>query len=267
VEQFMRQTLILSVIASCLVQTGEASAATLVSNGTIVTNPAAGAGGFNVSQASEDFNTLGFLSAAPARLADDFTVGGPLGWNVDRLTVSAYVIGSYTVPPAWSPVSGLTATLWRGAPEEPGSDPIASSTTLSANAFSGTFRVGHGAANFQNTDRPVFDLSVDFPGTFLAPGDYWIDYSVSGGNAFSPMVMSAGGLNPVTFDGNARRKLTPGGSWVTLIGGVTTQGVDFPFVIEGSLAVPEPMCAGLLGVWMMLHRARRRIPAVGASNA
>ncbi|HRK29587.1 MAG TPA: hypothetical protein PLD59_00810 [Tepidisphaeraceae bacterium] len=252
----MRQLLILTMFMALVPGANRVAAAVLFSNGSIVTNPSAGAGGFDVSQASEDFNTLGFLAAAPARLADDFTIADPAGWQVNRVTVNAYVAGTYTAPPVGSPLTGLNVSLWRGAPEASGSDLVATSTAVAVNAFSGTFRVGNGPANFLDTSRPVFDLAVDFPSTILPAGEYWIDYSLTGGNAFSPMVMASGGANPVTASGNAQRKLSPAGDWVTLIGGLTTQGLGFPFVVEGAIVVPEPMSAILIIAPAVLLRRR-----------
>lgn len=245
-------------LAVCGAMVWTASAATLFSNGSIVTNPGAGAGGFDVSQASADFNTQGFSVASPTRLADDFVVPAP-GWRVDSVTVSAYIVGTYSVPPAGSPFTALTLSLWRGAPDEPTSQLVATSSTLAGNQFSGTFRVGNGAANFGNTQRPVFNLTASFPQTELLPGEHWIEYSVTGtgGITFSPMVMDGTPAVPITRNGNARRRLDPTTSWITLFGGVVSQGVDFPFVVSGSV-IPEPAGAALLAAMGVLTRRRRR---------
>lgn len=238
-------------------------AVTLFDNGSLVTNPGAGAGGFDVSQASSDFNTLGFSVASPQRLADDFTVAAP-GWRVSGVTVSAYIAGAYPVPPVASPFSALTLNLWRGGPPEQGAaELVATSTALTGNAFSGIYRVANGAANFSSTARPVFHLTASFPDTELSPGNYWIDYSVtgSGGIVFSPMVMTGTPAAPLTRPGNAQRKLDPSGSWVTLFGGLSSQGLDFPFVVSGAI-VPEPAAAAaLLPIGLLARWRRGAVPA------
>lgn len=243
-----------------------APAAVLFDNGTIVTNPGAGAAGFDVSQASDDFNTLGFSVSSPQRLADDFAVSGP-GWLVQSVTVSAYIAGTYSVPPAASPFSALTLSLWRGAPEGASSELVATSTTLAGNAFSGVYRVSNGAANFSSTARPVFNLTATFPDTVLVPGSYWIDYSItgSGGIVFSPMVMTGTPADPVTRPGNAQRKLDPAGSWVTLFGGLSAQGLDFPFVVSGTV-VPEPSAAAAATLLAAGLFARRRRSVARATS-
>lgn len=228
----------------------------LYQNGTIVTDPAAGAGGFDVSRAAVDFDTLGFSVLSPTRLADDFTVNQP--WFVESVSVSGYIAGAYSVPPTGSPFTGATVSIWRGVPEGGASQLIATSNTVSGNVFSGIFRVSSGLGNLSNIQRPVFDLTLSFPSIELSPGQYWIDYSLagSGGNIFSPMVMELVQGQPFTTIGNAQRKLSPTGSWVELFGGTSQRGLDFPFMVRGT--IPEPNIFGALGFILLLKRASKR---------
>lgn len=238
-----------------LVLASFARADVLYQNGTIVTDPDAGAGGFDVSRAAVDFDTLGFSVLSPTRLADDFAVNQT--WLVENVTVSGYIAGAYSVPPASSPFTGATVSIWRGVPEGGSSQLIATSSAVSGNAFSGIFRVSSGLGNLSNIQRPVFDLTLSFPPTELSPGQYWIDYSLSGsgGNIFSPMVMELVQGQPFTTIGNAQRKLSPAGSWVELFGGTSQRGLDFPFTVSGS--IPEPQFFGALGFILLLKRASK----------
>lgn len=212
-----------------------ASAALLYDNGSIITDPTAGPSNFAASRYSASFSTYGFSANAPIRLADNFTLTSAA--TLSSITLQAYITGTYPTPPTTSPLTSATLRIWRGLPDT--GTLITTSTTLTSNTFSGIYRTTN--SNPLEPNRPVFNLTLDLANTSLSPGEYWIDYSLTGaGNPFSPMVMDGTAAAAQVRNGNAMRKLSDSGDWVTLFGGSGPQGLDFPFLLQGSPIIPEP---------------------------
>lgn len=164
-------------------------------------------------------------------VADDFTVGGP-GWSVQSLSFFSYqsFAGSaYTFTGLnWSIVSGdvTSGTV------------VASGSGAPTNGGLAGYRVT--STTLTNTDRAIFRLDMDVPDFNLAPGSYWLRWGITGSLASGPW-------QPPTADGafgNAAQSLA-NAAFASVVDAGDGLGVEFPFIIQGSL-VPEP------GTWAMM---------------
>lgn len=161
-------------------------------------------------------NAMGGVSAAvwgsegAQRLADDFTVEGPLGWTLSSLVTYAYQSGA-----AVSPFTGINVKIWRGRPGDP------ESTVIWGDAATNRF-VSSGATNVYriysttmtplppapDTTRRVWQVVASLGGLTLPPGEYWVDWQLTGvggsAEAFVPTLTLEGargraGANAVQF--------------------------------------------------------------------
>lgn len=231
------------LIASSLVAAfGSAQAVDLYSNGAAVS----GTPPISVIRTGGTLFGAGAQVSANNFVADDFAVTGP-GWNVESLSFFSYqsFAGSaYTFSSVnWSVISGdvNTGTV------------VASGTgTAAANGGLQGYRVT--STTLTNTDRAVFRLNVDVADFNLAAGNYWVRWSMNGSLASGPWA-------PPTADGafgNGQQSLA-GGAYAGVVDAGDGLGVEFPFIIAGTV-VPEPgtwalMIAGGLAV---VGAARRR---------
>src|SRR4030066_1028539 len=96
--------------------------AILWDNGPLVTLPAA-LGGMDASRLQTDLsmNTLGFghQFSLAYRMADDFTITNPDGWQIDDITFFAYQTNAPNSP---SPITGVYYQIWDGPPNDAGSN-------------------------------------------------------------------------------------------------------------------------------------------------
>jgi hypothetical protein len=155
----------------------------LHNNGPLVTHPG---GGFNGADASALQTALGMSSfgfgvqySLGYRMADDFVVSNPGGWQVDYLTFYGYQTGAYADPPV-SPLTGLYFQIWNGPPNDPGSSVVFGDLTTNrmfSSSWTGIYRVTDTAMT--DASRPVMTI-VAGAGVYLPPGAYWIDWMVDG---------------------------------------------------------------------------------------
>jgi hypothetical protein len=132
-------------------------------------------------------NTLAGLSAhallapSPAfRIADDFTVA-PGGWRLDRIDLFFYQTG-FDGPT--SPLAGVTARIWWGPPDQPGSVLLWGDTftnRLTACEPTDTYRIFNSAAapapEIPTPARRIWRATLDLGGLDLGgPSPYWIDW-------------------------------------------------------------------------------------------
>lgn len=236
---------------------------TLFSNSNITTGIGNGFSGANTSSLTTPATSYGFTSNGVSltySLADDFTLSGAS--TVSSIIVDAYSTSTYPSPPT-SPFTAITVNIWNAQPGTAGAAVLFTSSTLSATAWTGVYRVLSTALT--GATRPVMTLSVAFPNVSLGAGTYWASYSVTGivapgasGSVFTPPVMNADGTLPV---GNSIQS-ADGVTWaaVTDTGAATAVGV--PLTVIGN-AVPEPAPAVLIAVaglaTVVVVRRRRRV--------
>ncbi len=207
-------------------------------NGPIVTHPGGGADGADVSvlQTNLEMDTFGFghQIAAGNRIADDFTISDPGGWQVETVTFLAYQSGSGLD----SPITGIYLQIWDGRPGDTGSSVVFGDLVtdrMDYSLWSGIYRTRHD--QMANTLRPVMS-AVAVVDRHLPPGTYWLDWSLAGSGAitgpWAPPITILG----QTTTGNARQ--FTGGAWSDARDGGTNTPQGFPFVIRGTVLPPPP---------------------------
>ncbi|GMU67227.1 MAG: hypothetical protein AMXMBFR36_35010 [Acidobacteriota bacterium] len=213
----------------------------LYDNGPIVTHPGGGSGGADVSalQTGLGMGIFGFGHALSSgfRVADDFTVTDPFGWDIDAVTFFAYQTGSSTT----STINHVNLRIWDGVPGAPGSNIIFGDTTtnvLSGSVWSNSYRTLD--TDLTATNRPIMANTATV-GTHLDPGTYWLDWQTGGTLASGPWIPAVTVLTQ-TSTGDGLQFDTA--NWVAATD-VGPQG--FPFVIEGSVAAPEISLAKTVG--------------------
>jgi hypothetical protein len=241
-----------AVLAS--VCTVPASAVVLWNNGGYVTNPTGGTGtiaGQPISQIQLPSTTFGFglneAAVPPVRLADDFTVGGP-GWDLDTVTVHGYLTGA-TVPTATS----VRLELFNGAPASGGTSLGVQTVPAGPGTLIAYRQTSTGTSD---STRRVFAYTVSMDGFAnngqLAPGTYWLAYSLVGASFVPPVTPreTAPNLNGQQFVNNA---------WAVLDDdpGTATLGAAIAFQLDGTV-VPEPASLSVLAVGALATLRRRR---------
>jgi len=243
-----------------------ASATILYSNGSQITNPGAGFNGADVDQASADVNGSNTVSKSGSTIrkyTDDFVVPAA-GWTITSATGYAWSSATYPSFPPTSPITAITAQLWSAAPSGASTGLIATSTTIIDNSWTGTYWIPNGTVNLSNNLAPIMAVTADFGSLFLNAGTYWVSFGFTalapggGTSASTGYIMSLDGSgNPVTNTGNGRAGLSTnnGSTYIWSAQQTARGGVEFPFLINGS--VPAPGAAVLLG-FAGLAAARRR---------
>ncbi|MCC6538410.1 MAG: PEP-CTERM sorting domain-containing protein [Bryobacterales bacterium] len=231
---------------------GTAPAALLFDNGPMVTGPAAGPGGTDLSVVQESIGLR--VLGANGRLADNFVVPVGQEWLLNSVVLFGYQTGSTLT----STITGVTVRIWDGAPGAPGSNVIFGdivTNRLLTSTFSGIYRVPE--SNQALTNRPVMENTASL-GVTLGEGEYWIDYQLMGSLTSGPWTP------PVTVVGQT----TTGDGWRTDSQGLfipfvdsnlgTGQGV--PFLLDG-VVVPEPSTFAAIGLGLLALGLRRPRPA------
>ncbi len=234
----MKKLFVLGVIA---VAASGSQAVELFNNGAAVS----GSPALSVIRTGGSLFGAGAQSSIPNLVADNFTVGGA-GWNVESLNFFSYqsfAASAFTFTGVtWSVVSGdvTSGTV------------VASGTTAVTNGGLAGYRVT--STTLTNTDRAIFRLDANVPDFSLAAGNYWLRWGMAGSLASGPWQppTAAGTI------GNAVQGLG-GAAFAAVIDAGDGQGVEFPFIIQGSV-VPEPSTYALLlaGGLAVVAAARRR---------
>lgn len=231
----------------------------------ITTNPGAGFGGSDASQANVDYA----YGASSPQFADDFVLGSSS--NVSSITLYSYVTNSLTNSSILaSPITGTTVNIWNGKPGSGGAI-IASSSNQTSSNFSNVFRTRSGAApdkGITSTDRPVFETTVGFSGLNLSAGSYWFSFSQTGTGPVNVAGLSTlSGSDPQLVTGNALAfDANQANPWIPLFiarkDGTSSIQPELPFLINGTVNVaPEPgtlLLALLPAVGTLAFRFRRR---------
>jgi len=199
-------------------------------NGPLVTHPGSGAGGNDASalQTTLGLGTYGFghQYALGSRVADDFVIDSPGGWDIDTITFFAYQ--SFAGPP--STITGVYYQIWDGPPDDPGSTVVFGdlvTNRLDNTAWMNAYRVLD--TSLTNSDRPIM-ANTATAGIHLPPGTYWIDWMTDGTASSGPWAPPISILGETTT-GNA---LQYTGSWASLLDTGTSTPQGLPFIIEGN---------------------------------
>ncbi len=217
--------------------------AILYDNGPLVTHAGGGAGGADASvlQTALGMSTFGFGAAVASgfRVADDFTVTDPTGWQVDTLTFFAYQTGSTTA----STLNALNVRIWSGAPNAGGTVVWGDTTTnvLNGSTWTNIYRVTD--TDIAGSTRPIM-TAVAAVNTLLPPGTYWVDVQFGGSLSSGPWAPPISILG-VTTTGNALQYDPGAATWNQMLdtGASAVQGL--PFIVDGSVpgqptATPDP---------------------------
>lgn len=231
------------------------TASILFDNGPMITHPGGGSGGADVSALHSGMDTLGYgMQSTPRRVADNFTVPLGPGWDIATLVMYGYQDDSTT---GTSTFTTATLRIWDGAPGAGGSSVIwgdDSTNVLAASVWSGIYRTN--SSNLASVTRPIFANTLTV-GTYLAPGEYWMDWAATGSLASGPWAPPIDILGNTTT-GDALRFSGSLSAWVAVDddGTLTLQGL--PFIVNGEVAAPEPGTSLLMAAGIVLGIAARR---------
>jgi hypothetical protein len=205
-------------------------------NGPLVTHPGGGSGGADASalQSGLGMNTYGFGNQYiyGYRMADDFTVTDPAGWDIDSIEFFAYQTGSTTT----STITGVYYQIWDGDPSNPASSVVFGDLTtnrMTGTTWSNIYRVVD--TDLTANNRPIMVNTVSC-GTHLAPGTYWLDWMTDGSLSSGPWAPPVSILGQVTT-GNALQYTT---AWAPALDTGTPTQQDMPFLINWSMCITCP---------------------------
>ncbi len=227
----------------------------LYDNGPLVNSPGTGPGGADESIARDvtvGLSSRGFNHSLGGgfRVADDFTITDPGGWNVSSITFFPYMGNSPITP---SPITGINFQIWDGPPDNAASMVVFGDTTtnrLASTAFANIYR----RLESQPTDasRPVFG-SVTTAGTILPPGTYWVDWQVDGDINYTGPWAPPVTIDGQTSTGNAVQSVAD--VWQAVIDTNLQTPLGLPFIVEGTV-VPDVACDNPANVgWLSVSPA------------
>ncbi len=201
-------------------------------NGPLVTHPG-GCGGQDASrlQTGLGMNTLGFghQFSLGYRMADDFEITDPAGWQIDTITFFAYQTGAPSDP---SPITGVYYQIWDGPPDVPGSSVVFGDLTTNRLLSSTFSNIQRDSDTSPCADNRYIFADVASAGVTLPPGTYWLDWMTDGSLSSGPWAPPITILGQTTT-GNA---LQYTGAWAAALDSGTSTQQGMPFVIEGTIA-------------------------------
>jgi len=231
----------------------------LYDNGPVSDSAGTGFGGADESVlqtvvlGDQDFGYAHGPAPFDERVADDFTVTDPGGWQIGAVLFYAYQTNVSTA----STLTSVTLRIWDGPPGAPGSSVVfgdASTNRLVSSTFSGVYRVS--AATPLANNRAIMENRVAVA-TTLGPGTYWLDWQTSGSlpndGPWAPPIVTTG----VGATGNAVRYSNTG-TWSPLLDSGSSNAKGLPFVIEGpsDVAAAIPTLGGVgAGLFVLLLAA------------
>lgn len=204
-------------------------------NGPMVTHPGE-CSGVDASRLQTDLgmNTLGFghQFLVGNRMADDFEITNPEGWQIDQITFFAYQTGA---PSDLSPITGVYYQIWDGPPNDLASSVVfgdLATNRLVSSTFTNIQR--DGVTSPCSNNRYIF-ADVASAGVILPPGTYWLDWMTDGALGSGPWASPVTILGQTTT-GNALQYTTSSGAWGPANDSGTLTQQDMPFIIEGEPA-------------------------------
>ncbi len=211
--------------------------AVLWDNGPLVTHPGDCAG-MDASrlQTGLGMNTYGFGHQVlnGNRMADDFEITDPAGWNIDTITFFAYQTNGPTDP---SPITAVNYQIWDGPPNDPGSSVVFGDTSTNRLLSSTFTNIQRDSETGPCTNERYIFADVCSAGVLLPPGVYWLDWQTDGTLSSGPWAPPITILGQTTT-GNALQYTTSSGAWNPALDSGTSTQQGMPFVIEGSLGEP-----------------------------
>lgn len=172
-------------------------------------------------------------------VADDFSAADE--WNITGLSFFAYQSfagGAYT----------FTGASWEITDSH--GDPISLTSSAVSNGGLVGYRVT--STTLTNQDRAIFRVDVTGLNVNLPAGSYVIRWGLTGSLASGPWAPYIPGS---MGSGNSQQSLT-GGAYAPLLDAGSGQGVELPFIINGTV-VPAPTSLALLGLAGFAARRRR----------
>lgn len=204
----------------------------LYDNGPLITHPGGGAGGADASalETAIGLSTYGFGHALATgfRVADEFTVTAPAGWQVDSFIFYAYQTGSTTT----STINNVNFRIWDGAPNAGGTIIFGDTTTnrLASTTWPNLYRVID--TTLSATNRPVM-ANTATAGLVLPPGTYWVDWQTGGTLGSGPWAPPISILGTTTT-GNGLQYDPTAMTWGSAIDAGSGAVQGFPFMVIGS---------------------------------
>jgi hypothetical protein len=194
-------------------------------------------------------------STSAYRFADDFTVPAGTGWSLSRVSLFAYQPAAIS-----SPFTSANVRLWQGRPGEASSFVIAGDAVtnrlLSASPTD-IYRIPSSTIGpfpaTPDTSRRLWRLELDLANTYLAPGQYWIDWQIStGGNGecYLPQVTLTNTRSQAGWNARQYRPVgTTTGEWMDAIdtgkpGSAPDVAKDIPFILFGGPGCPADVDDG-----------------------
>jgi len=158
------------------------------------------------------------------RIADDFTA-------VSSWTINSIRLYSYQTNATASTITGATVRLWSGAAGS-GSVLFGDTTTnlMTSTSLSNIYRTANN--DNKGTTRRIQFVNITGLNWSIGPGSYSLDWDLTGSLSSGPWIPE---LTPLGATG-----LTNGNGKQLVTGVFNDKAVDFPFLIEGTPAVPEP---------------------------
>jgi uncharacterized repeat protein (TIGR01451 family) len=209
--------------------------AVLWDNGPLVNFPAA-CSGMDASrlQGALGMTIYGFghQFSVGNRMADDFEITDPYGWQIDQITFFAYQSNAPISP---SPITGVYYQIWDGPPNDPGSSIIFGDLVTNRLLSSTTPNMQRDWDSGMCANNRYIFADVANAGLVLPPGIYWIDWMTDGSGAYSGPWAPPITINGQTTTGNGLQYLSSSGAWQPALD-VGQQGL--PFIVEGTVIAP-----------------------------
>lgn len=216
-------------------------------NGPMVTHPGGHPSGADLS-VSQPGSAMGgnvgmFGTGTYFRRADEFTVKDDGGWIVDTVRIYLYSTGLPTDLTGLDVWHGINMNIWDGMPGSGDESLVATSilANLDTPEFTNIYRVSSGDP--AATDRPIFQIDVQFNDVLLEAGEYWIDYqvnsnSIDGYSAWTLVVMDLDeNGQSVSRPGNSRQMPIPtfGTEWETWVHAPFNHTFELAFQVHGTV--------------------------------